>query len=72
MTGHSDTAWYLFGRAAEQGVINVAFLDGQQNPMIEEADVAFNQLGMSWRAVFDFGIGQGDYRLGVRNLGVAP
>ena len=72
MTGNSNTAWYLFGRAAEQGVINVAFLDGQQNPMIEEADVAFNQLGMSWRAVFDFGIGQGDYRLGVRNLGVAP
>lgn len=71
LSGSSDTHFFLFGTAPEQGVINVGFLDGVQNPTIEEGDVDFNQLGMSWRVYFDFGVAIGDYRFGVRSKGAA-
>lgn len=69
LAGSSDTHWFLFGTAPEQGVIHVGFLDGVQTPTIEEGDVEFSQLGMSWRVYFDFGVAIGDYRFGVRSKG---
>ena len=71
LAGYSNTHWFLFGTAPEQGVINVGFLDGVQTPTIEDSDVDFSQLGMSWRVYFDFGVGIGDYRFGVRSKGAA-
>jgi len=60
--GNSSTAWYLLGDPALLPVWEVAFLDGQDTPIIEESDVDFQYLGIQFRGYFDFGIGQRDPR----------
>lgn len=72
MAGSDADHWFLLARAmADQGLINVGFLDGVNKPTIEEGDVDFSQLGMAWRVYFDFGVAVGDYRFGVRSKGKA-
>ena len=37
-------------------VIEVAFLNGKQQPTVERADADFNTLGIQFRGYFDFGV----------------
>lgn len=55
-TGYSETTYYLVRDPADIPVIEVAFLDGQVEPVIEEADADFNQLGIQIRAYHAFGV----------------
>lgn len=72
LEGADDDHWFLMAPpVGNQGIVNVAFLNGQQNPVIEKGDVPFDQLGYAWRVVFDFGVAPGDYRFGVRSKGKA-
>lgn len=68
-TGNSTTAWYLFGSTMKPMV--ASFLNGQQVPMVESTDADFQQLGILFRGVFDFGADVGDYLAGVMLKGAA-
>jgi ATP-dependent protease ClpP protease subunit len=61
------TAWYLF---ADKGTpcIEVAFLNGQQTPYIEE-EVQFMTDEMRMKVRLDFGVAATDWRTGFKNVG---
>lgn len=65
----SDTAWYMMASPGAGAVIDVAFLDGRQTPIIESDDTDFNTLGMQWRAYFDWGVAYEDPRFAVYSPG---
>ena len=44
-------------------MIEVAFLNGQESPTIETAEVDFNVLGVQMRGYHDFGVNLQDGRL---------
>jgi hypothetical protein len=71
ISGYSAKAWYLLADPNDLPVIEVAFLNGQQTPTVERADADFNVLGIQFRGYFDFGVGQQDYRGGVKFKGEA-
>lgn len=68
-TGYSAVAYYLLADPNDVPVIEVAFLDGQETPTVESADVDFSQLGIQMRGYFDFGVALMDPRGGVRSTG---
>lgn len=70
ITGNSTTAYYLLADPSDVPVIEVAFLDGQQTPIVETADVDFNQLGIQMRGYWDWGVRKQDPKGGVRSTGV--
>lgn len=70
-TGNSSKAWYLLADATDLPVIEVAFLNGQESPTIETADVDFNKLGVQMRGYHDFGVALQDPRGGVKAKGEA-
>lgn len=57
ITGNSAKAWYLFADPQQLAAIEVAFLNGAESPIIEEGQPDFDQLGLSYRVVYDFGVG---------------
>lgn len=59
-SGYSTTAWYLFGDPGDVAAFGIAYLDGQENPTIEQADADFNTLGIQFRGYHDFGVTQID------------
>lgn len=69
-TGYSTTAWYLLADPNDMPVIEIAFLDGQQAPTVESADVDFNKLGIQMRGFHDFGVALMEYRGGVKATGL--
>lgn len=69
ITGNSTTAWYLLSDPNDIPVIEVAFLNGRQQPTVESADADFNVLGIQMRGYFDFGVSKQDYRGGVKSAG---
>jgi hypothetical protein len=62
ISGSSPSTWYLLADPALIPAFQVAYLDGRRAPTIETGDAVFNTLGMSMRAVWDFGVGRLDYR----------
>lgn len=62
----TDTTWYLFADPSEAPVIEVAFLEGNDMPFLDQQD-GFTVDGSRWKARLDFGIGAIDYRGAVRN-----
>jgi hypothetical protein len=62
----TDTTWYLFADPGEAPVIEVAFLEGNDMPFLDQED-GFTVDGSRWKARLDFGIGAIDYRGAVRN-----
>lgn len=70
-TGFSALAWYLLANPAELPVIEVAFLDGREVPVVETADADFNTLGVQMRGYHDFGVSLQEYRAGVKFKGEA-
>lgn len=69
----SATQWWLMPapNQALGGVITGAFLNGNQRPVIEQGDPAFDVLGLQWRAYHDAGVGSGDPKLAVYSKGAA-
>lgn len=70
-TGYSTTAWYLLASPMDVPVIEVAFLNGVENPTVESADADFNTLGIQVRGYHDFGVAKQDYRGGVKSKGAS-
>lgn len=70
-SGYSATAFYLLADPLDVATIEVAFLNGQQQPTVESADADFNVLGIQMRGFFDFGVNKQDPRGGVKSKGAA-
>jgi hypothetical protein len=62
MTNNSTTTWYLLADPMDVPAIQIAYLNGQRTPTIEQGEADFDQLGMGWRAYFDFGVAYQDWR----------
>jgi ATP-dependent Clp endopeptidase proteolytic subunit ClpP len=68
----SSTVWFLLANPGPMGaILTAAFLNGNQRPVIEQADQSFNVLGLQWRAYHDAGVGNGDPKMGVQSKGAA-
>lgn len=61
-------AWYLAGNPAAHDTFEVAFLDGQTAPTIEQEE-GFDTLTLKWRVVFDLGVAALDWRALFQNPG---
>ena len=70
-TGNSAKAWYLFGDPADVAAFGIAYLDGNEQPTVEQVDAGANVLGWNWRGYFDFGVCQIDPRGAVKSKGEA-
>jgi hypothetical protein len=70
-TGNSSTAWYLFGDPADVAAFGIAYLDGVENPTIEDAPLQGDMLGKAWRGYIDFGVCQINHRGAVKSKGAA-
>jgi len=69
--GNSSKAWYLLADPNDLPVIEVAFLDGREAPVIDIAVADFNVLGVQMRGYHDFGVALQDPRGGVKMKGEA-
>ena len=58
--------YYLLASPADLPVMEVAFLNGVQSPIVETAEADFNTLGVQMRGYFDFGVARAEYLAGVK------
>jgi phage head maturation protease len=70
-TGYSTTAWYLLADPSDLAVIEVVFLNGREQPVVESADADFNSLGIQFRGYHDFGCSLMEFRAGLKSKGAA-
>jgi phage major head subunit gpT-like protein len=68
-TGNSTAAYYLLASPQDLSTIEVAFLNGVQQPTVEQADLDFSLLGIQMRGYFDFGVAMVEPRAGVKMAG---
>lgn len=64
----SATGWYLVADSNVAPLLEVAFLNGQREPFIDEA-IDFDHDGLAFKARLDFGYAARDFRAGYRNAG---
>ncbi|XXJ20010.1 hypothetical protein ACR42D_10775 [Desulfovibrio caledoniensis] len=69
LSDHSVTAWYLVGDPSQVDTIDVAYLDGDEQPYIEE-HVEFERDALGIKCRFDFGAGVMDTKGFLKNPGV--
>lgn len=69
ITNSSDTGWYLLCAPGDYSCVEVNFLNGQQSPTVETAELDFATLGIQMRAFHDFSANTLEYRGGVLNAG---
>jgi len=67
----SALEWYMLADPNELAAIDVAFLNGNQQPTIETAETDFNTLGIQMRGFWDFGVNKQEYRAAVKSKGAA-
>jgi len=60
-TPRISTGWYLLANPTDAPVLEVVFLDGNQNPRIQQEE-NFRTKGLSWSVELPFGVGVIDYR----------
>jgi phage head maturation protease len=58
--------YYLLASPADLAVMEVAFLNGVQSPVVETAEAEFSTLGIQMRGYFDFGVAKAEYLGGVK------
>jgi hypothetical protein len=58
--------YYLLASPADLPVMEVAFLNGVQSPIVETAEANFNVLGVEMRGYFDVGVAKAEYLAGVK------
>jgi len=67
----SGAPFYLLIDPAKGGqdmaVMEVAFLDGRDSPVVESAEADFNKLGIQMRSYHDWGCAKAEYRGGVKS-----
>ncbi len=64
----TGTRWYMFADPNEDPVIEVGFLDGQQEPVIEMQE-GFRVDGVSWKVRLDYGVAGVGFRGAITNAG---
>ena len=69
LTGNSATAWYLVANPSDLAAIEIAYLNGRDTPVIENADADFSTLGVQMRGYHDFGVAYQEYRAAVKSAG---
>lgn len=70
--GQTSDQWGLIRRAGASGALMIgSFLNGNKRPTVEQADQAFNVLGLMWRAYLDAGGDLADPKWGVWSKGAA-
>lgn len=69
IAGNSATQWFLLADPMDLPVQAIAYLNGQQQPMVESADASFNTLGVQMRGTHAFGVAKMEYRGGVKSTG---
>ena len=62
----SGTTWWLVANPAELPCMEVAFLNGQRLPTVQQADADFNQLGIQVRGHFSYGVAKAEARAAYR------
>ena len=62
--------WYLVASPMAMPLMQVAFLNGREEPYVETADADFNTLGVQMRCYYDYGAAFGEWRAAVRSTGV--
>ena len=71
LSGYSSTGWYLLAKPqGKAGLLEVGFLNGQENPTIENGELDFDRLGVALRGYHDIGVAQQDPKFGLLNAGV--
>lgn len=58
--------YYLLASPSDLPVMEVAFLNGVQSPIVETAEADFNTLGVAMRGYFDFGVAKAEYLAGIK------
>ncbi|MCC6165101.1 MAG: hypothetical protein IT182_17285, partial [Acidobacteria bacterium] len=71
ISGYSTTAWYLLADPMDVPCMNVCFLRGREEPIVETADADFSTLGINMRAYHDFGASLAEPRCGIKSKGAA-
>lgn len=66
---NSGLSWWLLANPADVPVIEVVFLDGVQEPFIDEM-VEFSTDALHLKVRLDYGVANGDWRGGYKNVGV--
>ena len=64
-------AWYLMASPSTIDTVEVAFLNGQQSPVIEQRQ-GWNIDGIEYKVRIDFGVWMYEYRGMYKNSGAAP
>lgn len=64
-------AWYLAANPQDLAAIEMVFLNGQQMPQTEQADMAIDRLGIVIRGKHSFGARKQEYRAAVKAKGAA-
>lgn len=64
----SGNAWYLFADPNDVEAFEVAFLDGEQTPYIDD-EIEFMTDNMNMKVRLDYGVGAIDWRAGYKNAG---
>lgn len=67
-TPRLTTPWYLFSNPADVAALEVAFLNGQDMPVLEQ-QTGWTVDGTAWKARLDFGVAAIDWRAAYRNPG---
>ena len=70
-TGASSLAWYLLADPQTLPIIETVFLNGRQQPTIENTQADFNILGVRFRGYHDFGVSVQEKRGAVKSKGEA-
>ena len=65
---NSGLSWYLFANPADVAGFEVVFLDGIQEPFVDET-VDFDTDAMKFKVRLDYGVAIGDWRAGYKNVG---
>ncbi len=69
LTGGSDASWYLFAEPGGIASHGIAFLNGQESPIIETVDQPADVLGIGWRGYLDFGVCEVDHQAALKATG---
>lgn len=56
ITGNSSVKSYMLADPNDIPTIEAAFLNGQEEPIVESADADFDRLGVQWRGYHDAGV----------------
>ena len=69
----SSTAWYLLADPEDVAAVEVSYLNGNDQPVIEFFGLSseVDTLGVSWRCYFDFGVDMAEFRAAVKSKGGA-